>query len=260
MGEHGIDEMVGIACDGFGYGVDGEAWGGEILHVNADGFQRLGHLQKQPLIGGDLATRYPLRILAGMLHQVLDIDEWLLAKSRHFPHGKKEVGVVLKQLKGGGSLTTTSCGRVLDAVAALLGICYDRTYEGEPAMKLEAIASQGKDVLQLDPEITGTVLNTTTLVRALFDLVRNYPVADLACSAQSYLARGIAQLAMTEAERLTINAIGFSGGVAYNEHLTMTLSEIVRKNGFEFYLHNSIPPGDGGIAFGQAYTASRFTE
>jgi len=252
MGEYDIDEIIGIACDGFGYGSDSNAWGGEILYCHIDGFERLGHLQEQPMIGGDLATRNPLRMAAGILQGTTDIDEWLLSKSKYFPHGEREVEIVLKQLGRHSGLKTTSCGRVLDAISALLGICYERTYEGEPAIKLESVALKGKDVLNLEPEIEGGTLDTTTLVERIFALRDRYSVANLACSAQTYLAQGLAQLAVKEAERLNVTNIGFSGGVAYNEHITQRIQEEIEKNGFKFFVHERVPPGDGGIAFGQA--------
>jgi len=255
MGEWNIDEMVGIACDGFGYGSDGTAWGGEILYCNQEGFQRLGHLQEQPMVGRDLATLYPLRMVAGILHDEADVEEWLLLNSDRFPHGEKEVEVIVKQLEKGLVPKTTSCGRVLDAVSAILGLCYERTYEGEPAMKLESAALNGKDMLNLTPRLKENVIDTTLLVHEIFNQKDNYSVADLACSAQSYLARGLAQLAVEEAERLNVSYIGFSGGVAYNEHITVTIRRIVEGNGLKFLVHNRVPPGDGGISFGQAIAA-----
>lgn len=255
MGEWNINEMVGIACDGFGYGSDGTAWGGEILYCNQEGFQRLGHLEEQTMVGGDLATLHPLRMVAGILHGEAEVEEWLLSNSDRFPHGKREVEVIFKQLENGLAPKTTSCGRLLDAVSAILGICYERTYEGEPAMKLESVALKGKDMLNLTPRLKGNIIDTTFLVHEIFNQRGKYPVADLACSAQSYLARGLAQLAVEEAERLNVNHIGFSGGVAYNEHITATIRRIVEGNGFKFFVHNRLPPGDGGISFGQAVVA-----
>ncbi|MFQ5999634.1 MAG: carbamoyltransferase HypF [Candidatus Bathyarchaeia archaeon] len=256
MGEWNVDEMVGIVCDGYGYGSDGEAWGGEILYCNQNGFQRLGHLQEQPMVGGDLATLYPLRMAAGILHGAMDVEEWLLSNSDCFPHGRREVEIIIKQLERGSTPKTTSCGRVLDAVSAILGVCYERTYEGEPAMKLESIALKGKDLLNLKPKLRGSSIDTTRLVYEIFNHRNKYSVADLACSAQSYLAKGLAQLAVEEAERLNVDFIGFSGGVAYNEYITVTIRRIVEENGFKFVVHNQVPPGDGGISFGQAIAAS----
>jgi hydrogenase maturation protein HypF len=255
MAEWNVEEMVGITCDGFGYGQDGTAWGGEVLYCNREGFRRLGHLESQPMVGGDSATYYPLRMAAGILHGTMDITEWLMSKSDKFPHGKREAEVILKQLEKGSMLETTSCGRVLDAISALLGICYERTYEGEPAMKLESAALKGKDLLNLAPRFKGKVLETTSLVHEIFTKKDSCTRADLAYSAQSYLARGLAELAVRKAERLNVKHVGFSGGVAYNEHITATIRKAVEKEGFRFLVHHKIPAGDGGTSFGQAIVA-----
>jgi len=255
MAEWNVDEIVGVACDGFGYGSDGTAWGGEVLYCNREGFRRVAHLGSQPMVGGDLATYYPLRMAAGILHRRMDVTEWLLLKSRYLPHSKREAEVILKQLEKGSTPETTSCGRVLDAISALLGICYERTYEGEPAMKLESAALKGKDLLNLAPRFNGKVLDTTFLVHEIFTKKGSFSAADLACSAQSYLARGLAQLAIEEAERLQVKHIGFSGGVAYNEYITATTRKAVEKEGFKFLVHHKIPAGDGGTSFGQAIVA-----
>ncbi len=257
MGEYDVLEMVAIACDGFGYGSDGVAWGGEVLYCNQNGFQRIAHLQEQPMVGGDLATFYPLRMAAGILHNTAEIEGWLLSHSNRFPHGEKEVEVILKQLRRGLVAKTTSCGRVLDAVSAILGICHKRTYEGEPAMKLESTATKGSDVLNLKPKIEGNTIETTHLVHEIFTKRREYSVADLACSTQSYLARALAQRAVEEAEELDVNTIGFSGGVAYNEYITRVIRRVVEKNGSKFLVHHRVPPGDGGISFGQTMAISR---
>jgi hydrogenase maturation protein HypF len=253
--EWNVDEVVGVICDGFGYGSDGTAWGGEVLYCSKEGFRRLGHLEGQPMVGGDLATYHPLRMAAGILHRKVDVTEWLLTKSHHLPHGSKEAELIVKQLERGSAQETTSCGRVLDAVSALLGVCYERTYEGEPAMKLESVALQGKDRLNLSPRIEGKVLDTTFLVHEIFTNRDKFSVADLACSAQSYLARGLAELALEEAERLNVKHVGFSGGVAYNMHITETMRRTVEKAGFKFLVHRQIPAGDGGTSFGQAVVA-----
>ena len=256
MGEYGIHEMVGIACDGYGYGSNGKAWGGEILYCDSDGFQRLGHLQEQPMVGGDLATQYPLRMAAGILYGFDCMEEWLLSKSNQFPHGKEEIEVVLKQIKRGHVPKTTSCGRILDAVSVILGLCYERTYEGEPSMRLESAAMEGRDVLSLKPEIRGNVVETTRLIEEIFEKRGDCSVSDLAYSAQAYLAEGLAQLAIEKAERLNVKVVGFSGGVACNEHITLTMRKAVEKRGLKFVAHNLVPPGDGGLSFGQVVAAS----
>ena len=255
MAEHNVKEIVGVCCDGYGYGVDGEAWGGEIIFSSRESseFRRVAHLEKQPLIGGDLATRYPLRMAAGIIHKKANVEDWLMQKSQYFPHGEKEVQLVLQQLKKSQkTVKTTSCGRVLDAVAAVLGICHERTYEGEPAMKLESAALKGKDVLKLEPIIEGNTLNTTEMLLETFENREKYAVADLAFSAHAYLAKGLATLAIEKALENGVKTIGFSGGVACNEIFARLMRETVEAAGLSFLVHEAVPPGDGGLSFGQA--------
>ncbi len=251
LGDNGFEEMVGIVCDGFGHGSDGKAWGGEVLWWDGESFQRLGHLQEQPMVGGDRATLYPLRMAAGILQGEKEFEDWLYNRAKYFPHGKEEVEVILNQLKKGSLLYTTSCGRVLDAVSSLLGVCYERTYEGEPAIKLEACALQGKDRLKLKPVIDGNTIDTTFLLSEIFENLGKCSIEDLAFTAQKYLAEGLSSLAIEKAEELGIKNIGFTGGVAYNRQITQTIGDAARRNGFTFLTHNQVPAGDGGISFGQ---------
>jgi len=258
MAEHGAKEIIGICCDGYGYGVDGEAWGGEILLCTQEtsGFKRLAHLQKQPLIGGDLATRYPLRVAAGILHKQLNIENWLLQNQKRFPYGEKEIQMILHQLeKGNNTVKTTSCGRVLDAVAAILGVCYERTYEGEPAMKLESMGIKGKDLLKLEPKIKGNILNTTQMLLEVFENRQKNSKAGLAYFAHAYLAKGLAKLAIEKALENDVKTLGFSGGAACNEILARIIRKAVEASGLKFLVHETIPPGDGGLSLGQAFVA-----
>ena len=259
MAEHGLDEIVGIICDGYGYGVDGEAWGGEILMCQADSaeFRRLGHLESQPLLGGDLASRYPIRIAAGILQKAgVNIEEYLLQNSKHLPYGETEAKLVLNQLTKGASITqTTSCGRVLDAVSAVLGVCYKRSYEGESAMKLESTALKGKDTLKLKPILHVDVLETTNLLRTVYENKEKMSTADLAYSAHAYLAKGLAELAVEKATAEGVKTVGFSGGAACNQILAQLMRETVEAAGLRFVVHEAVPAGDGGVSFGQAVVA-----
>ena len=255
MLEHAVDEIVGIACDGYGYGADGEAWGGEILLCTREsaGFKRLAHLEPQPLLGGDAATRYPLRMAAGVLSKEVNVEQWLLQNSRHLPHGETEARLILQQLKNTNNITTTtSCGRVLDAVAAVLGVCHERTYEGEPAMKLESAAMKGKDALKMKPMINRDALDTTQLLAAVFKNRDKASKADLAYSAHAYLAKGLASLAIEKTRENGVKTVGFSGGAACNEILASLMRETMEAAGLRFLVHEAVPAGDGGVSFGQA--------
>lgn len=254
MAEHDIAEIIGVCCDGYGYGVDGEAWGGEVIFGSKTSgeFKRVAHLEKQPFLGGDLATRYPLRMAAGILYKKATVEDWLMQNKQYFPHGENEVQLILQQLGKGRIPETSSCGRVLDAVAAILGVCYERTYEGEPAMKLESAALKGKDVLKMNPITKGEILNTTEMVLQIFENRKSCAVADLAFSAHVYLAKGLAMLAVEKALENDVKAVGFSGGVACNEIFVGIMQKTVEAAGLRFIVHEAVPPGDGGVSFGQA--------
>ncbi len=254
MAEHDVDEMIGIACDGYGYGLNGEAWGGEILlcSTGSQDFLRVGHLEPQPLLGGDAATRNPLRLAAGVLGKTIDVGPWLLENAHRLPHGKTEAELIIQQLKRPSELTeTTSCGRVLDSVAAILGVCFERTYEGEPAIKLESIAVGGEDALKLEPMTKNGVLDTTHCIQAVFENEDKFAPRDLAYSAHKYLAEGLASIAIESATRNDVNAIGFTGGAACNEILTKIMRHTVEATGLKFTVHETVPVGDGGVSFGQ---------
>jgi len=255
MAEHNVDEMVGICCDGYGYGDDGSAWGGEIIFADQNEHERVGHLEPQPMIGGDLATKYPLRMAAGILKKEPRIADWLLERKEQFRHSEEEVNTLLRQLNSAHA-TTTSCGRVLDAISAVLGLCYERTYEGEPAMKLESTALGGSDVLKLEPILKSNVIDTGSMVHEIFANTGRFRVQDLAYSAQSYIARSLAQSTMAVASELGLKTIGFTGGVACNEMITHILRTALESQGFRFLVHESVPPGDGGLSLGQAVVAA----
>lgn len=254
--EAGVEEIVGVCCDGFGYGLDGKAWGGEIIYINKSSVERLAHLEEQPMVGGDLAAKYPLRMVAGILHGVSEVQSWLRERSDFLPHGVKELEIIMRQLEKKLYIQTTSCGRVLDAISALLDICYERTYEGEPAMKLESAAIMGKGKLWIEPEIEQSTLLTRNLLTEIFESLGKYSIHDLAYSAQNYVAEGLAELALMIAEEFDVENVGFTGGVAYNEHISSVIKRKVEGAGLKFISHKAIPPGDGGVSFGQvAYTA-----
>jgi hydrogenase maturation protein HypF len=264
MAEHNLEEAVSVVCDGYGYGADGGAWGGEILFCTRSSakFKRLGHLEPQPLLGGDVASRYPLRVAAGMLARAgVDVAPWLMQNSAHLPFGETEANLIVDQHgKGLEAVETSSCGRVLDAVAAVLGVCYERTYEGEPAMKLESAATKAKDVLDLKPILRGDMLDTACLLRSIFEKKTKFAAGNLAYSTHAYLAKGLASLAVDKALLLGVKAVGFSGGSACNQILAKIMRGIVEDAGLRFLVHEAVPAGDGGVSFGQAVVGgfSRF--
>lgn len=260
LAEHRRRDAVGVILDGYGYGRDGTAWGGEVF-VACDGqIRRAGCLAPVALPGGDLATRNPLRLVASYLHAAgiagRKIAEALVA------HGmeEREIDVLLRQIdRGFNAPPTTSAGRFLDAVAALIGTCTVRTYEGEPAMRLEATAAGGQ-ARELPIEIherDGLLrLDGITAFARLYELLGVVTASDLAASAQAFLADGMVRLATRVARDAGVEAIAFSGGVAYNDAISGWLRDGVDAAGLELLTNQRVPCGDGGVAFGQAVLAA----
>lgn len=253
--EHGVEEMVGIAADGYGYGTDGEAWGGEVIVWHRGAWERAGSLRPLPLPGGDLATLRPGRMAASyLLAAELDPNEAGLSP--------RELDAVRVQIERGVNCPrTTSAGRFLDAVAAWLGICQARTYDGEPAMRLEA-AARGGTVHPLPGavgELAGRlVLDTVNLFRSLAALrAQGTSIPDLAATAQGSLAHGLAHMAVEVAHARGISTVGLTGGVAVNDAIASTVRAEVERAGLRFVAHRLLPPGDGGLAFGQLVHAAR---
>ena len=268
MAEHGLEELVGIAADGVGYGSDGTIWGGEVMVAGPTSFERVGGLMSQRMPGGDLATRFPARMVAGILWQHLGreelervLDEFCASG---FKRGKREMDIVLRQLERDLNVfRTSSCGRVLDAVACLLGVCNERTYGGEPAIKLEAAAGKGDagDV-KLEPVIEKVdgmkIVDTSQLLVDLLSALRaRAPRRHIAAAAQRAIARGLASITIDTASSRGVGVVGGSGGVFYNWAITAAVRKEIEKAGLRFVQHELLPPGDGGISTGQAVVAAR---
>ena len=251
---------IGIAIDGVGYGDDGTIWGGEVFCGQVPDLLRVGHLEPVEMPGGDLATRFPERMLYG----ILPTDDTLaLLASRGWPEA--DLGMLKKQVSSRINVPeTTSTGRVLDAAAALLGFCRERTYDGEPAMKLEsAAAGMAPEPWDLTVSTRNgcEMLSTGALLKKVF-LELQEPCADdlrrrrtLAASFQFNLARGIAALALRAAEREGMKAIALSGGVAYNHAIRETIRREVLERGFTCIVNADYPLGDGCVSYGQCVYA-----
>jgi hydrogenase maturation protein HypF len=254
------EPCIGIAIDGVGYGDDGTVWGGEIFSGQVPDLPRVAHLEPVAMPGGDLATRFPERMLYG----ILPAEECLsLLAGRGW--SDIELGVVKKQVATGFNVTmTSSTGRVLDAASALLGVCRERTYDGEPAMKLES-AAMGGHAEPWDIVFTASAgcetLSTRALMQTAFDLLSGAPrdnrqrIRDIAASFQYNLARGIAALAVHAGNRTGIRTVALSGGVAINYAIRKTIRVEVEHAGLACVMNPEYPPGDGCVSFGQCVYA-----
>ena len=154
---------------------------------------------------------------------------------------------------------TTSAGRFLDAVAALLGICTERRYQGEPAMRLEATAARADPVDLPVPYADRDgrrVVDVGTLARELDERSQTHPAARIAATAQDALARGLATIAVDAAADRGVDVVGFTGGVSYNDAISRRVRTTVESAGVQYLAQERVPPGDAGISYGQALVAT----
>ncbi len=256
LAEHGRigTSVLGVAFDGTGYGCDRTVWGGELLLVGADVSRslRAGHLEGFLLAGGDRAVRNPFRVALALLHAAGIADAEGLDLATACP--AEELAVVRSQLVSGvGCVQTTSVGRLFDAVASLLGVRHQVTYEAQAAVELEALARSTDEAVELGMDVEGDRLMLGRLVRALVEGVQSgRSTAGLALGFHRALARATTALVVRLAHEHDVTTVGLTGGVFANRLLLGDLSDRLHAEGLEVLTHRRFPSNDGGLALGQA--------
>jgi hydrogenase maturation protein HypF len=237
---------LGIILDGTGYGEDGTLWGGELLLGDPWGFRRLGHLSLLPLPGGEAAIREPWRISAGLGLRGLGLQR-----------GEGELETI-RRIAGDRSLSplTSSCGRLFDAAAALLGFDRRVSFEGEAAIWLENLAGEAALPVLL-PDLPP--LDGLALLGSLAERVRVLPsggarpeLAGLALGFHIALASGLADATAAQAGRLGLDEVVLAGGVFQNRLFFELMLATLAERGLKALVGNRIPLNDGGISVGQA--------
>lgn len=262
-------KIVGIAIDGVGYGDDKRIWGGEVLITSYKKYIRVGHLKYQPMPGGDLATIYPVRMLTGILSSALGLNEAkeFILKNKLYEwlkYGYRELNVIMKQIVNKFYVETSSLGRILDAVSALLGVCYHRTYEGEPAMKLEAYARGGK-ILDYQPKIileNGIyIVDITDMFQWILSVINDSNKKDIALTIQHCIGEALAKICLKVIKGSKLPPkIVVSGGAAVNDYIIKAIIVEAMENDVEVLLNRKVPPGDGGLALGQVAVAAQYSD
>jgi hydrogenase maturation protein HypF len=236
-----MEELTVLTLDGTGYGADGTAWGGEVLHSTLKGYERIGHLQPFPLLGGEKAV-HDIRRLAFAL------DEMGGGQAKGI--GEQEAVLFRKMMRA--APLTSSFGRVLDALAYKLGICSFRTYDGEPAMKLERHLESGR-VHRLQAEVKDGVVLTAPVFAQLDGMKGS--ADDKAASVTCALLEGLVDLAAVKAREHGIGAIGLTGGVSYDRPVCAMVERLAKERGLRLVVHTKTPNGDGCISTGQCAVA-----
>ena len=266
MAENDVNEkVIGVSFDGTGYGTDGTVWGGEILLCDTHGFERAGSIRPFKQVGGDASSKEGWRIAVQLLRdgfgeKALSVCERLgLCDEKTF-----RLQSVMAD-KGINAVTSTSAGRLFDAVSAILGIRTHSTFEGESSMCLEFAAERFEkrsagscDIIGigLQSENGFETLDTTTLVSQLTQLFLDGGDADeLAYVFHASLADAIVRCCERLAGKTGIKTAALSGGVFQNKLLLRLVKHRLEEIGIRVLIHELVPANDGGIALGQAYYA-----
>ncbi len=270
--------LVGLSCDGMGLGPDNAVWGCEVLLCECGTYERLGHHEYFPLVGGDRAAIETWRPAGALLRAAG--EQWADALSKRGCPGRQsrtasvsdrpdsrptedELRVFEKQAAGNvNAPPTSSLGRVFDAAAFLLGLCGRNRHEAEGAMALESAAGDQPQLVEpLDYRARerdgGVELSLVPTVAALVrESERGAPVGLLAARFHESAARMLADAAQLAAKRRGIKTVGLSGGCCANRRLLTRLVDLLESRGLRVLYHRRIPPGDGGLALGQALIAA----
>ena len=256
--------VIGLAFDGTGYGSDGAIWGGEVLVAEAAGFRRAAHLAYVPLPGGAAAIRAPWRMALSYLWDAFGDDyrklDLPLLKARDAARIETVAAMVRRGLN---APPTSSLGRLFDAVAALAGIRYHVTFEGQAAMELEMAACGAPERPYAVGWEEGTIkrIPPAPLVRALVaDLLAGVPAAVVSDRFHATLVDLFTRLCAALRLETGIGQVALSGGVFQNLLLFTGLKESLESQGFTVLSHAHVPTNDGGIALGQAVAAAALVQ
>jgi hydrogenase maturation protein HypF len=237
--------VLGVALDGYGYGDDGSAWGGELIVLDGAKWTRLGHLAPLALPGGDRAAREPWRMGVAALFALGRVSE----AARRFPGIERASRLSAAPLAIGLSPSTTSLGRWFDAAAALLGVCTEQTYEGQAAMELEALV-QTPQAMPHGYRIQDHVLDLRPLLTRLLE-----PGTTPRQGAELFhgtLIAGLADWIEQAADALGQTHVALAGGCLMNKVLAEGLAATLRARSMIPWLPLAVPANDGGLALGQA--------
>jgi len=263
MADRGVSgRVIGLSCDGTGYGEDKAVWGCEIFDASLADYRRVGHLKYVLLPGGDAAVKDADRVAYSHLLAAFGGREGiprglpLLARL-----GEEKLKILDDMIaKSLNSPPTSSLGRLFDAGSAITNVAHQATYEGQPAIEFEAAASNGVDdayPYSIEETPDGLIIDPAPLVRAVAeDAVRGRAPGLISARFHNAVVAFLSDAARRARDSSGIGTVTLGGGVFQNEYVLKRLVKALRSDGFRVLLHRQVPPNDGGIALGQAAVAA----
>jgi hydrogenase maturation protein HypF len=261
LAEHGLnEEVIGLMLDGSGFGLDGRIWGGEVLVGDCGSFERCGHFAYLPLPGGARAIREPWRMAVSYLFQAYgeDLRDLPLPLLKRIDRSKIEILVRMIQ-KGINSPLTSSCGRLFDGVASLIGLRDTVAFEGQAAMELEMIQgreSEGPyDFEVLRSQETLQILPQPIIRGVVEDVRQGASREQISRRFHRTLVEVLTQVCRTLRDDRGLGKVALGGGVFQNRTLLTEMEARLRAEGFQVFSKSLVPSNDGGISLGQAVAA-----
>ena len=260
MAENGLrDKVIGVAFDGTGYGADGQIWGGEFLIADFRSFERRAHFRYVTLPGGDVAVRQTWRPALSWLREAFGSElPGDLPLLQQVPERDRAL-VSQMVARGLNTVLTSSCGRLFDAVASLIGLRQEVTFEGQAAIELEMTTQAGIDdsyVFDVDSGDPAQVDMRPVIRQIVQDLCHRVPKEAIASRFHNTIAAVIGEVCRRMREHDHLNRVCLSGGTFQNMYLLERAVGRLRGLGFDVFLHSTVPPNDGGISLGQAAIAN----
>ncbi|MGZ9234869.1 MAG: carbamoyltransferase HypF, partial [Anaerolineales bacterium] len=252
--------LIGLSFDGAGYGTDGMIWGGEALLASFADFERFAHLEYLPLPEGDSATHAPWRIAAGYAHALgVDLDDLPFLQNVD----RQTLSVLKRQLDSPpNSLLTSSMGRLFDAVASVIGVRSEVTYEAQAAMEMETLSRPFVSVARSYPYFVdetehGKIIRVHELFQSIVEDVRaNKSIGLIGANFHKTIAEIAIDVCRRARESTGLNEVALSGGVWQNQILLDLVRDGLYQNEFVVYFHKQVPTNDGGLSLGQAVIAN----
>jgi hydrogenase maturation protein HypF len=261
LAEHGFNEkVIGIVADGTGYGTDGAIWGCECLIASLDDFQRFGHLSYYPLAGGDSASKEAVRPLIGLMKKYnFSIPDVILDEIE--PDIKKRESIQMQIEKNINTVSTSSLGRLFDAVSALCGLGSFNNFEAQLPMALEAIADRQvreNYPFELKEENGVTTVEIGDMLKSIItNRTAGINKGVISAKFHNTVAEFFLALAKQARNEIGIKTVAISGGVFCNRFLLERLIELLQKDSFNVLFNQLVPANDGGISLGQAAIAAK---
>ena len=262
IAEHGLEgKVLGVAFDGTGYGTDGTIWGGEFLLCDVKGgtFERVGHLKSVEMTGGDAMAKNADIPAMCYLYEA-EQNGYLNPEDNPYSAASKTNVIVASLDNHINTVKNSSAGRLFDAVAAVLDLCHENSYEGECPNVLQTAAEHFDGELHMKIELPIRIVDgkhiadTPYLIKEILREKQNgTPVEELAYAFHVSLTEATSKIIQEVCTRENVTQVALSGGTFYNRLLLREIFKRLENTSIKTFINEQVPSGDGGLALGQLF-------